>query len=99
NLGHNSIIYMLESKFDYVLKCIQAVEKKKARSIDVKQKVMRRYNLHIQEQICTTVWQSGCTSWYQNESGKNTNNCPTFTLPYRPPTENVTIEDYHFDSA
>lgn len=99
NLGHNSIIYMLESQFDYVLKCIQAVEKKKARSIDVKQKVMRRYNLDIQEQIGATVWQSGCTSWYQNESGKNTNNWPTFTFTYRAQTKNVTLEDYHFEPA
>src|SRR5699024_11796883 len=80
NLGHNSIIYMLESQFEYVLRCVKTMNKKKARSIDVKANTMRKFNDAIQEQIDGTVWQAGCTSWYQNASGKNTNNWPTFTF-------------------
>lgn len=99
NLGHNSIIYMLESQFEYVLRCVKAVSKKKARTLDVKEKVMRRFNDGIQEQIDGTVWQAGCTSWYQNASGKNTNNWPTFTFKYRALTHNVDPEDYHFERA
>jgi len=99
NLGHNSIIYMLESQFEYVLRCVSAANKRKARFIDVKATSMRKFNDAIQAQIEGTVWQAGCTSWYQNESGKNTNNWPTFTFRYRALTHNVNPEDYHFETA
>lgn len=99
NLGHNSIIYMLESQFEYVLRCVKAMNNRKARSIDVKKTAMRTYNENIQAQIGNTVWQAGCTSWYQNESGKNTNNWPTFTFKYRALTHNLAPEDYHFEPA
>lgn len=99
NLGHNSIIYMLESQFEYVLRCIKLVSQRNARSIDVKDTAMRNYNQNIQAQISNTVWQAGCTSWYQNESGKNTNNWPTFTFKYRALTHNLAPEDYHFEPA
>src|SRR5699024_9616666 len=99
NLGHNSIIYMLESQFEYVLRCVKTMEKQGARALDVKESTMRAYNHGLQKQLGATVWQSGCTSWYQNESGKNTNNWPTFTFTYRAQTKNVTLEDYHFEPA
>ncbi len=99
NLGHNSIIYMLESQFDYVLRCVKAVKERKALAIDVKESPMRAYNQEIQQQIQGTVWQAGCTSWYQNASGKNTNNWPTFTFKYRALTQRVNPEDYHFETA
>ena len=31
----------------------------------------------------TTVWESGCTSWYTTDSGRNTNNWPDYTFMYR----------------
>lgn len=96
NLGHNSIIYMLESQFAYVLRCVKAVERKGAQALDVKESIMRAYNESIQKQMRNTVWQAGCTSWYQNEAGKNTNNWPTFTFTYRAQTHQVKPSDYHF---
>src|SRR5699024_7165967 len=99
NLGHNSIIYMLESQFEYVLRCVKTMNKKKARSIDVKANTMRKFSDAIQEQIDGTVWQAGCTSWYQNASGKNTNNWPTFTFKYRALTHSINPKDYHFETA
>lgn len=96
NLGHNSIIYMLESQFAYVLRCVQAVEKQGARALDVKESTMRAYNHGLQKQLANTVWQAGCTSWYQNEAGKNTNNWPTFTFTYRAQAHSINIKDYHF---
>src|SRR5699024_12722185 len=68
-------------------------------SIDVKANTMRKFNDAIQEQIDGTVWQAGCTSWYQNASGKNTNNWPTFTFKYRALTHSINPKDYHFETA
>lgn len=99
NLGHNSIIYMLESQFEYILNSIKAVQRHDAKYMDVKKDVMRQYNDNLQKQLSNTVWQSGCDSWYVNESGKNTNNWPTFTFKYRALAKAVKPSDYHFEQA
>lgn len=82
NLGHNSIVYMLESQFGYVLQAVDRLAAG-ARSIDVRPEVEERSNAAVQEAIRTTVWNSGCTSWYTTAAGRNTNNWPGFTFDYR----------------
>ncbi|SNR92374.1 flavin-containing monooxygenase [Pseudomonas segetis] len=95
NLGHNSIIYMLESQFRYVLGCIAALDRFNLTALDVKPLVQRRFNSKVQSAIHRTVWDQGCTSWYQTASGKNTNNWPGYTFSYRFITRAPDLQDYH----
>jgi cation diffusion facilitator CzcD-associated flavoprotein CzcO len=83
NLGHNSIIYMLESQTDYVLEAIRFAQSHGARWLDVHAEAQDAYNREVQERLESTVWQAGCDSWYVTDSGKNTNNWPSFTFEYR----------------
>src|SRR3990167_4182294 len=46
NLGHNSILYMLESQFAYVLNCLDALQQQGLRYMDVKPQVQQRFNQH-----------------------------------------------------
>ncbi|MFI8481059.1 alpha/beta hydrolase fold domain-containing protein [Pseudomonas sp. NPDC078700] len=94
NLGHNSIIYMLESQFRYVLGCIDALERSSLKALDVKPLVQRQFNARVQSAIHRTVWDQGCTSWYQTASGKNTNNWPGYTFNYRRMTRAPDLQDY-----
>ncbi|MEX6503325.1 flavin-containing monooxygenase [Pseudomonas zhanjiangensis] len=94
NLGHNSIIYMLESQFDYVLGCIEAMQRQGLRYLDVKPEVQRGYNQRIQAGIQHTVWNQGCSSWYKTSSGKHTNNWPGYTFTYRRLTRAPELSDY-----
>ena len=41
------------------------------------------FNAWVQSTSQTTVWESGCTSWYTTDSGRNTNNWPDYTFMYR----------------
>ncbi|AYC33249.1 NAD(P)/FAD-dependent oxidoreductase [Pseudomonas cavernae] len=94
NLGHNSIIYMLESQFAYVLGCIRALEEQRLRYMDLKPQVQRSFNQRLLKQVQHTVWEQGCSSWYKTAEGKNTNNWPGFTFTYRQQTRRPELADY-----
>lgn len=83
NLGHSSIILMLESQMNYIRQCVQKLLESKARYLDVKPQFQASFNVDIQKKLSKSVWQSGCTSWYITESGKNVANWPGFTFEYR----------------
>ncbi len=62
--------------------------------MEVKGTVQGKYNRWVQDQIKRTVWEDGCTSWYKNAAGKNTNNWPGFTLVYKQRTHSLHLGDY-----
>ncbi|EMN1931161.1 NAD(P)/FAD-dependent oxidoreductase, partial [Burkholderia ambifaria] len=82
NLGHNSIVYMLESQIAHVMRCVRAMQRNGATAIDVDPRRYRRFNAHVQQRLAGSVW-SGCKSWYVDASGHNSTNWPGFTLTYR----------------
>jgi cation diffusion facilitator CzcD-associated flavoprotein CzcO len=94
NLGHNSIIYMLESQFRYVLGCIDLLRAQGLRYVDVKASVQQDYNQWIQAHSHRTIWEQGCTSWYKTATGKSTNNWPGYTFAYRHLTRAPELNDY-----
>ncbi len=77
NLGHNSIIYMIEAQVEYVLQALAA-----GRPLSVKAEVMARYNEEIQQQLAHTPWAGTCTSWYKTADGKILNNWPDTARAY-----------------
>ncbi|MEU8797608.1 NAD(P)/FAD-dependent oxidoreductase [Spirillospora sp. NPDC048819] len=83
NLGHNSIIYMLESQFRYVLGCVETLRRHGLGWIDVRPDVQDAFTREMQERLRSTVWQAGCRSWYMDADGKVVNNWPGFTFAYR----------------
>ncbi|WP_371226509.1 flavin-containing monooxygenase [Pseudomonas sp. QE6] len=94
NLGHSSIIYMLESQFPYVLACLQRIRREGLKYLDVKPQVQQRFNQHLQHELGHTIWERGCNSWYKTASGRNTVNWPGFTFRYRQLTRQPEFADY-----
>ncbi|VVN82682.1 Baeyer-Villiger monooxygenase [Pseudomonas fluorescens] len=93
NLGHNSIIYMLESQFPYVLDCLAKLNEG-VRYLDVRRPVQQAWNQQVQHDIESSVWEQGCNSWYKNAAGKHTNNWSGFTFSYRRHTCRPRWSDY-----
>ena len=93
NLGHNSIVYMLESQFRYVLSGLRLLQRG-ARFLDVREAPQRGFNAWVQRALGRSVWGGGCTSWYKTAEGKNTNNWPGFTFDYRLRTRAVRAADH-----
>jgi cation diffusion facilitator CzcD-associated flavoprotein CzcO len=82
NLGHNSVVFMLESQFRYVLGAVHRIAAT-GTPLDVRPEVQRRFADWVRRRLGTTVWERGCTSWYRAASGRNTTNWPDFTFAYR----------------
>ncbi len=94
NLGHNSIVYMLESQIAYVLSALEEMERPGVGGLEVNAEVQDRFNRDIQTRLRDSVWGQGCDSWYKTESGTNTNNWPGFTFRYRRRTRRLDPRDY-----
>ncbi|MDD3765274.1 MAG: NAD(P)/FAD-dependent oxidoreductase [Nevskiales bacterium] len=99
NLGHSSIVYMLESQINYVMQGVERLRQGDIRWLDVKPGVQQRFNEKLQQRIKHTVWDQGCTSWYQTADGRNTNNWPGFTFEYRARTRALDFGDYQLQPA
>jgi len=99
NLGHNSIVYMIESQAAYISDAVGQLAGGVADALDVRPEVQAGFNLRLQEQFDHTVWTGGCHSWYQTASGKQTNNWPDFTFRYRRATRGIDLDDYQLIQA
>ena len=81
NLGHNSIVIMSEAQARYIVQCVQGVDARTARAIDVRADVEESYNGEVQTRLATMAWNEVETSWYK-DGGRITNNWPGSTLEY-----------------
>lgn len=95
NLGHNSIIFMLECQVHYILTCIRALADRDLAYIDVRPEVMRAYNQRLQAVLERTVWARTDKSWYKRADGRITNNWSGPTIAYWWRTRRADLRLYH----
>ncbi|WP_433252784.1 flavin-containing monooxygenase [Streptosporangium sp. CA-135522] len=96
-LGHNSVVFMIESQVRYVVDCLRLLSKTKARALDVRPEVQREFNDRLQNRLHDLVWnEGGCKSWYLDERGVNRTVWPGFTFEYWARTRKVRPEAYEF---
>ncbi len=94
-LGHNSIVFMIESQLHYLMECLRFMDGRGLHVIEVRDAIQRSYNEEIQSRLQGTVWTSGgCVSWYLDDHGKNTTIWPGSTWPYRRRLRRFQAEDY-----
>ncbi len=82
NLGHNSIIFMIECQANYIAQCAKKMRKNDILYMDVKDEAQEKYNEKVQEDNKNSVYATGCTSWYKTKDGKVTNNWANHTFYY-----------------
>ena len=82
NLGHNSIILMIELQIRYIINCIKILERDHLKSMQLRPDIMREYSVEVQDSLTHSVWDASCGSWYKNDDGKITNNWPYSTIQY-----------------
>jgi cation diffusion facilitator CzcD-associated flavoprotein CzcO len=98
-LGHNSVLFMIESQVNYVLDCLRAVREQGADYLVVDARAQAEFNARLQEALKDTVWSSGCRSWYQQDDGRNFTIWPWSTWRYWLETRRVDPSRYHFGRA
>jgi cation diffusion facilitator CzcD-associated flavoprotein CzcO len=95
NLGGNSIIYMLEGQIGYVLGALRALDQHRLAWLDVRPDVQEKFNTWVQSASRTSVWETGCHSWY-TVGGRNINNWPDYTFLYRYRVRRFDLAAYRF---
>jgi len=95
NLGHNSIVFMIESQIGHVMRCLKTMRTTHAKTIEIKRAPYRRFNTGVEQRLKGTVWH-GCKSWYVDAKGHSSTNWPGFTAAYRWITNRGNLNDYDF---
>lgn len=95
NLGHSSIVYMLESQAAYLADALRVMRAEGVASIDVRPQAEQTYNAWVNAALTNTVWNSGgCSSWYLDSRGRNSVMWPTFTFRFRARTKTFDVTNY-----
>lgn len=96
-LGHNSVVFMIESQIRYVADAIAKCDKMSAQALAPTRAAQDRFNDELQETLSQSVWNSGgCSSWYLDEHGKNTVLWGGYTWQYWLATRSVKPAEYEF---
>jgi hypothetical protein len=76
---------ILEAQFKFIVSCLTTARRKHIATIAVDPSRLADYNRQVQAALQTTVWNSGCSSYFLDKSGRNSTNWPwtTFTMRRR----------------
>ncbi len=93
-LGHSSMVFMMESQFNYIVDACKTMAARNIDSFSVDPAIVEAFNDEVQREMGHTVWSSGCSSWYLDASGRNTTLWPDFTWRYRQRTRRFDADHY-----
>jgi cation diffusion facilitator CzcD-associated flavoprotein CzcO len=94
-LGHNSVVFMIESQVRYVIECLRLLSKTRAKALDVRPEAQREFNRRLRARLDPLVWNAGgCRSWYLDEHGVNRTIWPGFSFEYWARTRRVDASAY-----
>jgi cation diffusion facilitator CzcD-associated flavoprotein CzcO len=82
-LGHSSVVYMIESQINHVIDALRVMRERGATIAEVKPEVQQAYNREIDAKMTGTVWNTGCSSWYVDDTGRNPTLWPDWTWRFR----------------
>jgi cation diffusion facilitator CzcD-associated flavoprotein CzcO len=68
--GVNSIIFMHEAQVHYIMRALRSMGRWHIGVLEVRRRVMRRYNTRLQNDMTGTVWLAGCRNYFQAANGK-----------------------------
>jgi len=81
NLGHTSIIIMLEAQAKHVVRAIRYLDQHDGAALDIKAEVEQDYNQQLQQRLNTMAFSAVEQSWYK-DGNKVTNNWVGGTREY-----------------
>jgi cation diffusion facilitator CzcD-associated flavoprotein CzcO len=94
-LGHNSIVFMIESQISYVMDCLRAMERRGIGAVEVRTEAQAAFNEDVQRRLSGAVWSTGgCSSWYLDASGRNSTLWPGTTWRFRRQVRRFDLANY-----
>jgi len=70
-LGHNSVLYMIESQVRHISRHLRQMRVDGSTRIEATAAAEARFMQHIDQAFPRTAWAGGCRSWYLNAQGRN----------------------------
>jgi len=99
-LGHNSVVFMIESQIRYVGQAIAAVDSAGAQALAPTRAAQDAFNAELQDKLAGSVWSTGgCSSWYLDEHGKNRTLWSGMTWQYWLTTRSLKAAEYRFSGV
>lgn len=98
-LGHSSMVFMIESQLAFVVDAVRRIEAAGGGPAEVRPQVAAAYNAGLQAKLPSTVWGSGCSSWYLDSQGRNLTLWPGFTFEFRRRTRRFRPADFTISRA
>jgi cation diffusion facilitator CzcD-associated flavoprotein CzcO len=96
NLGHSSMVYMLEAQTHYLLEALRGMRRRGAMIAEVRPEVQARWNEEVQRRLQGTIWNiGGCASWYLDRNGRNSVMWPEYTFNFRRRANRFEPSEYH----
>ena len=68
-IGNFSLIMISEMQLGYIMQLVDLVREGKCREVSAKREATAHFNAAIREAMKSTVWVSGCRSWYLDKNG------------------------------
>lgn len=101
NLGHNSIILMIEAQSLYITTLISKVLTAKSRgktlALEPRDEVVKKHNEEMQERLKKSAWaDERGGSWYKDEKGRVTNNWSDTVVKYQEATSRIDWDEWVF---
>ena len=94
NSGSGSAIYTTEAAVGHVVAALGELERTGRRTIELRPEAAAQFDRELRAALATSVWHTGCTSWYVDEHGNDPNQWPWLWTTYRRRTARVDPADY-----
>lgn len=94
-LGHNSMVFIMESQYNYIADALQLLKEPRVAHLEVRQDTLADFQQHVARRNAKTVWASGCNSWYLSDDGYNFTLWPGYTFEYWWRTHRFDPGNYH----
>ncbi|MGH9044123.1 MAG: flavin-containing monooxygenase [Acidimicrobiales bacterium] len=96
--GHTSQLFMIESQVSYVVDALEVLGSEEL-VVEVLLESATAFTEELAAKGRRSVWESGCTSWYQNAQGRNVAIWPGYTFTFKRRTKRFDPTEYLISDA
>ncbi|HVH43595.1 MAG TPA: NAD(P)/FAD-dependent oxidoreductase [Labilithrix sp.] len=94
-LGHTSVITMIESQIEHVVKAVRHMQDRGIATIEPRAEAQAAFVAGVDKKMKGTVWTAGgCASWYLDAKGRNSTLWPGFTFTFKRRVETFEPAEY-----
>ncbi|MEM1313707.1 MAG: NAD(P)/FAD-dependent oxidoreductase [Pseudomonadota bacterium] len=94
-LGHNSVVLMIEAQAEHVGRLLETMRAQGLAAVEPRPKAQAAFETEMDDRLASMVWQAGgCTSWYQDDSGRNPTLWPGTVAEYQARMAEAGLDQY-----